>query len=350
MLILPADQAHFKALKQALRAELPTLASSQAGEALAAGAGFRTYAALKAALPSQIWEFQEERLRERLHDFLPNEADSWTGWTSDTHRHPLWLGFHADQLHQISTLPTSGCLLIGGTAGQGKTSTLQSLMAYSRANNPKPLRAFHPSSTENFGAIMRAEPDQVILGEIRNEQGVRLLAHLVRSGAYVASTILAGSLFALIERLRAFGLSERTLNQPHFFDCLIHQKLIPILCPHCARPYNAHAHPDLHARLNRVLPANALGSLRMRGDGCSQCAQTNGWVGRTICAQVMRVPLGQTLSDQLSIREKKSTSLLSPHQANMGPTVLAHARWKMTRGMIDPHDLELAIGPVDQDV
>lgn len=80
---------------------------------------------------------------------------------------------------------------------------------------------------------LRRDPDVLMVGEIRDPVSSNALAGAVESGHYCFTTVHAGNIVTLLQRLAALGISSDKLSTPGFIAGLQCQKLIPVLCDNC---------------------------------------------------------------------------------------------------------------------
>lgn len=303
------------------------------------------------------------------------------------------LGYSASQvksLVEIAKRPV-GAMVIAGTTGSGKSTTLKNLLMWINASrayrckiytiedppeykiprvsqipviiNKDKIREAGANAISPFYdplvATMRGDPDILMIGEIRDHFTGDGLKKATQSGHQVLTTVHAASSLGIIERLSDFGITPSVMGSPDFLNGLIYQKLVPVLCPHCSvllsevisSPHVKQDDLEVAQRLDEVLPG-ATEKIRVRGQGCSHCAGMQ-VIKRTVCAEVI-VPDFQMLKyfrTQRSIEAYEYWRGMSdgdPHSDNMtGKTVLEHSLIKVRDGMCSPHDVEELMGPVD---
>jgi type II secretory ATPase GspE/PulE/Tfp pilus assembly ATPase PilB-like protein len=271
----------------------------------------------------------------------------------------------------------SGVLIISGETGSGKSTTLANLMhillkdsggslslqtvedppeyevpgiiqspvAHSRDDQERGINPF----AEAIRAAMRCDPDIIAVGEVRDLETARLAAAAAESGHPVLTTLHASRALNILSRLEGMGatmpnnpLDRAMLCAPQFIAGLIHQTLIPVLCPACSLPFEravAEGRVDagLEARARAVAGAKS-GHLRMRGDGCPNCRK--GVVGRTVCAEVV------TPEPQLMhfLRERMDQEAFEHWLKSGGYSIRDHAIDKMCAGIVSPRDAEACLG------
>lgn len=279
------------------------------------------------------------------------------------------LGFSALQTEMLNRVATTskGLVVICGVTGSGKTTTLRALLyqvsqarpdfLIRTAENPPehiipgasqtPVTARHSEGgySQIIKALLRSDPDVLMVGEINNQPTAELVRDTVLSGHPVFSTVHASDPFAIVERLEELGLKRSVLGNPGFFSALIHQELLPQLCRHCRVPYVPEEHPELSDRLERKAREleieKSLTTLYDVGPGCANCHE-RGISGVTAAAQIV-LP---------NLEIKRAVSRGDDHEArsiwrnlqDRDQTALEHAFRKMFEGHIAPRHLEYVFG------
>jgi type II secretory ATPase GspE/PulE/Tfp pilus assembly ATPase PilB-like protein len=144
-----------------------------------------------------------------------------------------------------------GLLLVCGPTGSGKTTTLHSVLAHLNDGNRKIWTAEDPVEITQAGlsqvqvnakigwtfatalrSFLRADPDVVMVGEMRDEETARIAVEASLTGHLVLSTLHTNSAPESITRLLDIGLDPFS-----FGDALLGvlaQRLARRACPHCA--------------------------------------------------------------------------------------------------------------------
>lgn len=149
---------------------------------------------------------------------------------------------------------TTGMILTTGPTGSGKTTTLYALI--NKLNNPevKIITIEDPveyqikgiSQTQvakdkgytfakGLAAIVRQDPDVILVGEIRDEETADIAVQSALTGHLVLSTLHTNNAVASIPRLIELGVKP-TLITPSI-NALISQRLVRRLCPDCKEKY-----------------------------------------------------------------------------------------------------------------
>jgi type II secretory ATPase GspE/PulE/Tfp pilus assembly ATPase PilB-like protein len=202
--------------------------------------------------------------------------------------------------------------------------------------------------SESMSAMMRLDPDVIMIGEIRDAGSLKAASDASMTGHQVWTTVHATTAPGIVKRLLTVaGDADEKVEKDFICDAtiissLIAQKLIKKLCPHCSVPFNPDLiEPDLLTRLNKVLN-NELSGLRLKGDGCPKCANT-GNTGRTVVAEII-------VTNQVFM-EKIRTSTYDAENYWIkeldGMTMMMHGLLKVKRGEVDPIDLEEELEQID---
>jgi len=214
------------------------------------------------------------------------------------------LGLEPDQLavlrHALSAV--QGLVLITGPTGAGKTSTLYSALAdiHSTERNIVTLEdpvevqmtgitqvQVHERSGLTFSrglrAVLRQDPDVVLLGEIRDSETAGLAVRASLTGHLVLTTLHTNSAVSAMTRLVDIGVEPFMVASA--LSAVVAQRLVRRPCPSCAVPDDPE--PALLETLG-LDPSMLAGTTPLRGEGCADCG-TSGYRGRTGIYEVLLV-------------------------------------------------------------
>ncbi|MEM8772956.1 MAG: type II secretion system ATPase GspE [Pseudomonadota bacterium] len=185
----------------------------------------------------------------------------------------------------------NGVILVTGPTGSGKTTTLYG--ALTELNDPSrniltvedPVEyaidgvgqtQINPKVGMTFAtglrAILRQDPDIVMVGEIRDVETAEIAIQASLTGHLVLSTVHTNSAVGAVTRLRDMGVEPFLLSST--VSAVIAQRLVRRLCPACKEPYA----PDEAER--RLLGADMSSDIEIfRPKGCGRCAGA-GYEGR----------------------------------------------------------------------
>lgn len=353
-------------------------------------------------------EFQDARIRRKIVvngvettiNLRYASKPTYNGWdvvfrvliegTAGKHWPLTQLGYDVAQMSAFERMLSrpSGLIAIVGTTGSGKSRTLQTLLAmlHQRYGGRKvlvtiedppeyviagasqvPVRRVTTAGSEDpqadaqaFGralkACMRADPDVIMVGEVRDHASGRLCQEAVQTGHKVLTTLHAANPFEAMARFMDLGIERTILTGADFLTGIIYQRLIPIVCPECAIRIDKASEEMSPAMLTRInkRAGDHLGSLRFRGVGCRQCRNT-GIIGRTVAASILEPDLD--ILEMVRVGERNRASLFWRTAAQgaadpkiMGRTALDHGIEKMLEGNVSPYDLETELGLMDGEI
>ncbi|MBU1361760.1 MAG: Flp pilus assembly complex ATPase component TadA [Gammaproteobacteria bacterium] len=206
------------------------------------------------------------------------------------------LGFvprDADRWEKLVTAP-HGIVLVTGPTGSGKTTTLYSTLkrvATEEVNVSTvedPIEMIEPSFnqtqvqpqldfgfTEGLRALMRQDPDIIMVGEIRDLATAEMAVQAALTGHLVFSTLHTNDAPSAITRLMELGVPSYLINAVMLG--VLAQRLVRTLCKHCKVPDESVTREKL---AEFVKPWKITGSVRAyRPVGCVDCRMT-GYMGR----------------------------------------------------------------------
>ncbi|NMA69979.1 MAG: Flp pilus assembly complex ATPase component TadA [Desulfitobacterium sp.] len=183
-----------------------------------------------------------------------------------------------------------GIILVVGPTGSGKTTTLYSLLQelVSEERNlvsiEEPVEYQLPgvvsvqvqpkiglTFAEGLRSILRQDPDVIMVGEIRDEETVKIAIAAALTGHLVLSTLHTNTAAEAFTRLMDMGI------EPYLVAAVVRgvlsQRLVRCLCEHCKTPWE----PDELSREAMGLPKSI--EKIYKPQGCSRCRGT-GYSGR----------------------------------------------------------------------
>jgi type IV pilus assembly protein PilB len=193
---------------------------------------------------------------------------------------------------EILGAPT-GVVLITGPTGAGKTSTLYSAIAHGNKPNLKVITVEDPieltidgivqcqinerigqTFSEALRAIVRQDPDVIVLGEIRDAASADVAIQAALTGHKVFSTLHTEDAIGGLLRLQELDIEAFLISSTVI--CVVAQRLLRRICPDCMERYV----PE-ESELKRLgFSAELfLGVTLARGRGCGHCRNT-GYRGR----------------------------------------------------------------------
>jgi len=216
------------------------------------------------------------------------------------------LGFPVDQIAAFERLleQPNGIILVTGPTGSGKTTTLYTALKTLNSTTRKIFSVEDPIEYQLTGinqvqvqtdigldfpnalrAILRQDPDIIMIGEIRDLPTARIAIQSSLTGHLVLSTLHTNGAAAAITRMTDIGVESYLLAST--VKGVIAQRLVRRLCVHCARSHKQASH--WVSKLRAVPDLDRFGEARIRESaGCKECAGT-GFSGRSTIAEVLLV-------------------------------------------------------------
>ncbi len=213
------------------------------------------------------------------------------------------LGFSEDdaQRWQAMTCKPNGIILVTGPTGSGKTTTLYSTlkqlatqevnvctvedpieMVEPSFNQMQVYQAIDLTFSEGLRALMRQDPDIIMVGEIRDLETAEMAIQASLTGHLVLSTLHTNDAPSAIIRLLDLGVPPYLLNGTLLG--VMAQRLVRTLCPHCKAPTTLPTESVWNDLLNPwKLPAP---ETVYQSVGCLECRMT-GYHGRAGIYEVM---------------------------------------------------------------
>ena len=224
------------------------------------------------------------------------------------------LGFQGLALKKVNDVCdiSHGMVLCTGPTGSGKTTTLYTVLGKMNTSENKiitledpveyPIKGVSQSQIDEkrgytfssgLRAILRQDPDVVMLGEIRDLETAETAAQAALTGHVVLSTLHTNSAIETIPRLRNMGLPPFMVAPA--LDTIIAQRLVRKVCPKChtLRPISESEKKEFESvigglkNINLGVPFN-LPEKIPEVHGCEACSQT-GYTGRLVLAEVITI-------------------------------------------------------------
>ncbi|MEE4350984.1 MAG: type II secretion system ATPase GspE [Pacificimonas sp.] len=216
---------------------------------------------------------------------------------------PADLGMPDDMLavfRQALSEP-NGIILVTGPTGSGKTTSLYAGLRMLNDGERNILTVEDPVeyAMEGVGqtqvnvkvgmtfagglrAILRQDPDIVMVGEIRDHETAEIAVQASLTGHLVLSTVHTNDAVGAITRLKDLGVEPFLMASS--LRLVMAQRLVRQLCRACAEPHPASAAEAAPLRLDAGTPIYT-------AKGCAECNQT-GFQGRIGVFEMIRVDGG----------------------------------------------------------
>ena len=200
-----------------------------------------------------------------------------------------------DRLAEIIRKP-SGALLVTGPTGSGKTTTLYAVITELSSpeinivtvEDPVEYRTsglnqvqINPKAGLTFAAalraILRSDPDVVMVGEIRDPETAKTSIEAALTGHQVLASMHTNDAPGAITRLHEMGIEPFLVGAA--VSAVLAQRLARKLCTHCCEMYTPSTDDLIRARISPDVAAQTDGMVLYRKRGCPRCGQT-GYKGR----------------------------------------------------------------------
>ncbi|HEX3807324.1 MAG TPA: ATPase, T2SS/T4P/T4SS family [Gaiellaceae bacterium] len=202
-----------------------------------------------------------------------------------------------------------GAVISCGPTGSGKTTTLyaaldrlndEGMRSIATIEDPVEYQLPGVMQTEvnsrisltfarGLRTILRADPDVILVGEIRDDETAQIAIQAAMTGHLVLTTLHTNDASSAIARLRTLGVDPDLLAGS--INCIVSQRLARRLCAHCREQYE----PTQEQVIAMNLVSAGSTPTLYRAVGCLQCGQT-GYSGRVALYELMPVHgLGRVL-------------------------------------------------------
>lgn len=291
------------------------------------------------------------------------------------------IGFTLSQEIEFNMMATKpdGLVVLSGVTGSGKSTTLQSVMGVARGNGERKIYSLedpiekiiygvtqvqiqrevgdaHGSPFANkIVSLMRADPDVIMIGELRDAETANACIDGVRTGHLIFTTVHAPDAMQIIGRLASpsMRVEMETLATPGILSLLVYQRLLQYLCPHCKKPLlESEDHTKNESMMYHLTSQDRYSlnpeTIFVKGDGCQHCKK--GIAGQTVCAEMIRPndSILQAVMDRDFIRAKREWRITRTanfdDQNHTGKTAMEMALYKVSAGLIDPYTVVGAFG------
>jgi general secretion pathway protein E/type IV pilus assembly protein PilB len=193
-----------------------------------------------------------------------------------------------------------GAVLVTGPTGSGKTTTLYAALSKINDTERKIITVEDPveyqlrgvnqiqvntKSGLTFGAglraILRHDPDVVLVGEIRDKETAEIAVQASLTGHLVFSTLHTNDAPGAATRLIDMGVEPYLVASS--LEVVVAQRLVRVICKHCKEEV-----PDAETRLTREEFGSLVPPVLYRGAGCRNC-QGTGYRGRQGIFEMMAI-------------------------------------------------------------
>jgi len=212
------------------------------------------------------------------------------------------LGLEDEQLELLKRMIArpEGIILVTGPTGSGKTTTLYSILNHINSDGINvmtledpveyPMTLIRQTSVSEAAkldfangvrAMMRQDPDVILVGEIRDHETAEMAFRAAMTGHQVYTTLHTNSAVGAFPRLLDIGIVPDILAGN--IIGILAQRLVRKLCRTCRQSYD----PDVRER--RLIGVTLIESAALyRAVGCEQC-DYQGYRGRQSILEILKV-------------------------------------------------------------
>lgn len=265
------------------------------------------------------------------------------------------LGLGPTELNKLSKVikKPQGIILATGPTGSGKTTTLYSMLQHDATPEKNYVTIEDPVEyyldmagqvmvKEKYGmdfptvlrAILRQDPDVILLGEIRDLETAEVTFHAALTGHLVYSTLHTNSAVATIARLLDLGVKPYIVASA--LEAVVAQRLVRKICDDCREAVKVD--PDILHSLGPVFESDNFKTFH--GVGCRKCSHS-GYQGRLAIHEVL--VLDDNIRDLIS--SEASTTELAKAAAKTMNSLVDDAARKVNLGLITVDEVLRVLGP-----
>ena len=252
------------------------------------------------------------------------------------------LGMSSGNMDRVKSMIAQphGIILVTGPTGSGKTTTLYASLSNLNDASRNILTVEDPIeyNLEGIGqtqvntkvdmtfarglrAILRQDPDVVMVGEIRDTETADIAVQASLTGHLVLSTLHTNTAVGAITRLHDMGVEPFLLSSS--LVGVLAQRLVRILCEHCREPYSADK-----AECEQLGIPDSEAPTIYHAKGCKEC-KFNGYRGRTGIYEA--VPVDEKIRRMIHCGESEQN--IVEHLRKTLPGIRADGQAKVLAGV-----------------
>lgn len=221
------------------------------------------------------------------------------------------LGMHPRNFERFAKAMKSpyGIILVTGPTGSGKTTTLYAALNAIKSIETKIITVEDPveyqlnltqqtqvnekanlTFASALRSILRQDPDIIMIGEIRDQETLRIAIQAALTGHLVFSTLHTNDAISAVTRVLDMGIEPYLVSGA--LVAIEAQRLVRKLCPHCKSKINLPK--TLHEQIQDFLPETYT---FYKHTGCEKCAQT-GYMGREMLSEIL--PISEQIASMIA--------------------------------------------------
>lgn len=252
----------------------------------------------------------------------------------------------------------NGLIITTGPTGSGKTTALYAFLQEVHAEGVKIITIENPveyklegivqtqtgddyTFSSGLRAILRQDPDVILVGEIRDQEVAETAIHASQTGHLVFSTLHTNSAVAGFARLMDLGVDPRIFGSA--LNLMLGQRLIRLLCEHCKVGHTPtpeetlliqtimadHPHPEHIPAYSQLFTAV----------GCELCGHS-GYKGRS---GIYEAIVMDEAVEEVVLRDPREHMILEAAKPQGIPTMLHDGIGKLLQGITSINEIERVV-------
>ncbi|MDR0762338.1 MAG: GspE/PulE family protein [Campylobacteraceae bacterium] len=221
------------------------------------------------------------------------------------------LGMHPSNYEKFSRSMRApyGIILVTGPTGSGKSTTLYAALNAIKSVETKIItvedpveyqlnlvQQVHVNEKANLTfasalrSILRQDPDIIMIGEIRDQETLRIAVQAALTGHLVFSTLHTNDAVSAVTRVVDMGIEPYLISGA--LVAIEAQRLVRKLCPNCKTKINIPMN-----MLNKIKPFIPENYTFYKAVGCEKCSQT-GYLGREMISEIL--PISEKVASMIA--------------------------------------------------
>ncbi|MDR1007015.1 MAG: GspE/PulE family protein [Campylobacteraceae bacterium] len=202
-----------------------------------------------------------------------------------------------------------GIILVTGPTGSGKSTTLYAALNAIKSVESKIITVEDPveyqlnlvqqvhvnekanlTFSSALRSILRQDPDIIMIGEIRDQETLRIAVQAALTGHLVFSTLHTNDAISAVTRVIDMGIEPYLISGA--LVAIEAQRLVRRLCPNCKAKINIPTN-----MLNKIKPFIPENYTFYKAVGCEKCSQT-GYLGREMISEIL--PISEKIASMIA--------------------------------------------------
>lgn len=252
----------------------------------------------------------------------------------------------------------NGLIITTGPTGSGKTTALYAFLRQVHTEGTKIITIENPveykiegivqtqvsddyTFSSGLRAILRQDPDVILVGEIRDREVAETAIHAAQTGHLVFSTLHANNAAAAFTRLIDLGVDSRVFGSS--INAILGQRLVRKLCEHCKTAYQpTEREVSLIQNVLKNHPKGIKAEPHLtlyKSVGCKECVGT-GYKGRV---GVFEAILMDDNVEEVVIRDPREHIIWEAAKSQKIPTMLEDGIEKVLNGVTSLDELKRVV-------